>query len=214
MNKTDPNIFESAYKYYKWWQDNYSNFRTNILEKLHTSSLDCVNESVKVELAINKEKWHEFTRIKRSRLNKNFTEYINFQLQEKFDVRCALTCRYNQIKTKNSRKKNSPFFRWYYYCKNEHCRKKFSCVIKKEPNTESEALLLLIKYKLGDIHVEKVPIETRCSGEERKRLGAELVASGVINVQSENFLYNQTKPLIGKAKIKNKNIIIALNYFF
>ena len=112
-------------------------------------------------------------------------------------VKCRIKPISNWVKKDSSKKNISPWWNGKYKCINDACANIYHFKIVQNPNLNKEQIILDIKFKPADTHVDYVPIKIQSRGNNRKQQGLELIAYGTSNAQMENVNDNFSKPILG-----------------
>ena len=138
----------------------------------------------------------------RLRINNKFINNYLTNTLTTFDLKCVLSCEYNWIKSVDSRKTTSPFWKASFICKK--CKTKFSAEIQHPPNSLEDNSFIQINYD-DELICQEFSNNNRTTGEKRKMLANEIMSKGYSKLKSENIIYNSAFP-------DNEGILFFLFY--
>ena len=136
----------------------------------------------------------------RKKFKTEFDDFLSTKLQDQ-GVFCHLRCVYNWFKCDRSQKRRSSFWRGVYKCVQLDCKNVYLANINDQIPINFENLRIKdvlnvpsiridIDCEVLTVHEYKISKKIRCFGLKRKKEALQILAKGVLNVQSENIINN------------------------
>ena len=182
----------------KWLKKDTFNFKSILLKKFFASeenskdsnSIIRNDKSKKLILKFSFDKWQEIIKdfktaedVHRPKFHKGFNSILSKELQNQ-NIKCWLDDKYNWFN------KSKPYWRGKYCCIECGCAFKTKII----NNIKDEPVFIEIEYNENEIkhHEENVESDRKlkCTGEERKILGLELLAFGTSKIKAINIINN------------------------